>query len=96
MAQSGYLFDATQYGLGLKHGKIEQMYEFPLHIMDGYEIETNRHWQTIKTDEAIRNTINKIKRAEEHNIEYLSILLHPKYFDESFNTWLLWYKSVLH
>ncbi len=95
MAQAGYLFDATQYGLGEKHSKIEQMYEFPLHIMDGYEIETNRQWQTIKTEEAIKNTIKKIARAEEQGIEYLSILLHPKYFDNSFNTWNLWYKGVV-
>jgi len=95
LAKAGYLFDATQYGLNKKHSKVAQMYEFPLHIMDGYEIETNRHWQTIKMEEAIQNTIAKIERAKRNNIQYLSILLHPKYFDESFYTWLHWYKAVV-
>ncbi len=95
MAKAEYLFDATQYGLDKKHSKVAQMYEFPLHIMDGYEIETNHHWQTIKMEEAIQNTITKIEKAKRSNIQYLSILLHPKYFDKSFNTWLNWYKAVI-
>ncbi len=95
MAKAGYLFDATQYGLDKKHGKVAQMYEFPLHIMDGYEIETNHLWQTIKMEEAIQNTIAKIEKAKRNNVQYLSILLHPKYFDESFNTWLNWYKAIV-
>lgn len=94
LARAGYNFDASLYGL--KHSfKIHNMFEFPLHIMDGYEIETNRQWQTIKEEEAIKNTIAKIERARLLNIEYLSILLHPKYFDDSFNTWQNWYKEVI-
>jgi len=95
MSKAGYIFDATLYGLDKKHSKVAQMYEFPLHIMDGYEIETNRHWQTVKLEEAIQNTIAKIEKAKRNNIQYLSILLHPKYFDESFFTWLNWYKAVI-
>jgi glycosyltransferase involved in cell wall biosynthesis len=95
MAESGYLFDASKYGSQLKHSMIGPMHEFPLHIMDGYEIETNRQWQTVDKESALTNTIRKVEELREKGVEYLSVLMHPRYFDESYLTWKEWYEGLV-
>jgi glycosyltransferase involved in cell wall biosynthesis/peptidoglycan/xylan/chitin deacetylase (PgdA/CDA1 family) len=95
MAQAGYLFDASKYVSDLKHSMIGTMHEFPLHIMDGYEIETNRQWQTVDKETALRNTIKKVEELRDKGVEYLSVLIHPRYFDESYLTWKEWYEGLI-
>lgn len=94
IAQLGYIFDSTTYGMK-KHYKIDEFYEFPLQIMDGYEIEKNRKWQSIGVQQAIKNTIEKIEQAKEDGLDYLNILMHPRYFDDSFYSWQIWYKQIV-
>jgi len=93
LAKAGYLFDSTDYGIK-KHYKVKQMYEFPLHIMDGYELEAEKKWQTKNCKQAVNSTIEKIKTAEKQGVEYLCILFHDRYFDNSFASWKKWYQEI--
>ncbi len=93
LANVGYLFDSTDYGIK-KHYKIKQMHEFPLHIMEGYELESGKRWQTKTTKQAVESAIVKIKQAEKQEIKYLTILFHDRYFDDSFLSWKNWYKQI--
>ncbi len=93
LANAGYLFDTTDYGIK-KHYKINNMYEFPLHIMEGYELEAGKKWQSKTTQQAVKSAINKIKIAEANGIEYLTILFHDRYFDDSFLSWKNWYVEI--
>ncbi len=93
LAKAGYLFDTTDYGIK-KHYKIGKMHEFPLHIMEGYELEAGKKWQSKSTKQAVESAISKINDAEKAGIEFLSILFHDRYFDNSFLSWKNWYKEV--
>lgn len=93
LAKAGYIFDSTDYGIK-KHYMINQMHEFPLHIMEGYELEAGKKWQYKTTKEAVESAILKIKHAEKEEIDYLTILFHDRYFDDSFISWKNWYKEI--
>ncbi len=94
LAKAGYIFDSTDYGIK-RHYKIDEMYEFPLHIMEGYELENGKKWQSQTAEQAIKSTIQKIKEAEKEGIEYLTILFHDRYYDDSFVSWKKWYHEVI-
>ena len=94
LSKAGYLFDSSDYRI-IKDYKIEQMFEYPLHIMEKYEIEGRKKWQINTTKEAIESAIRKIKEAEKVNINYLTILFHDFYFDDSFLTWKNWYIEII-
>ncbi len=93
LANAGYIFDSTDYGIK-KHYKINNMHEFPLHIMEGYELEAGKKWQSRTTKQAVETAIVKIKQAECDGIECLTILFHDRYFDDSFLSWKNWYKEI--
>jgi len=93
LSKCGYIFDSTEYGIN-KHHKISEMHEFPLHIMESYELEAGKKWQSKTTQEAVETAIGKIKEAEEKGIEYLTILFHDRYFDHSFQSWKNWYIDI--
>jgi len=94
LANAGYIFDTTDYGIK-KHYKIANMHEFPLHIMETYEMEAGKKWQSATTQQAVESTIAKIKNAEAKGIEYLTILFHDRYFDDSFMSWQNWYRNIV-
>ncbi|MCK5846065.1 MAG: polysaccharide deacetylase family protein [Bacteroidales bacterium] len=94
LVSAGYTFDSTDYGIK-KHYKIGEMHEFPLHIMEGYELEAGKKWQSKTKAEAVASTIEKIKDAEKNGIEYLTILFHDRYFEDSFLSWKAWYTDII-
>jgi hypothetical protein len=63
--------------------------------MEGYELEAGKKWQSKTTKEAIKSAIVKIKDAEKNGIEFLTILFHDRYFDDSFLSWKNWYKEII-
>lgn len=91
---AGYLFDSTIYAIDDPY-QIGNMWEFPLHIMDGYEIDGNKHWQQKNLKTALKDTIQRIEEMEKQNIKYLTILFHDRYFDSSFKTWRGWYTGII-
>ncbi len=94
LAKAGYIFDTTDYGIK-QHYKIGEMYEFPLHIMESYELENGKKWQSQTVEQAVKSTISKIKSAEKQGVEYLTILFHDRYYDESFLSWKKWYEDIV-
>lgn len=94
LSEAGYLFDSTEYCIKNPY-KIGNMTEFPLHIMEGYEIENGKRWQSRNLEQSKISTIEKIKKAESNGINYLTILFHDRYFNNSFKTWIDWYKWTI-
>ena len=86
----GYLFDSTIYSLDNPY-KINNIWEFPLHIMDGFLITDRKGWQTDNIGKIIDRTKGLIDKAYDNNLKYLTILFHDRYFSNSFLTWKRWY-----
>ncbi len=93
LARAGYIFDSTDYGIK-NHYKINNMIEFPLYIMDVYEIEGRKKYQSTDLEKALKSSIKKIKEAQSLNMEYLTMLFHTRYFNDSFKTWKDWYIQI--
>ncbi len=94
MDQAGYVFDSTVYNKReaelLPPYKVGDMWEFPLHIMDGYICEPGR------VEEGIENTINTIRKADEIGLPYCTILFHEYQFDDRFDPQLKkWYEKTI-
>lgn len=91
LAEAGYLYDASS-----THGQIyrfakNDMWIFPLDIMDGWVINDTKRYQCRDINMARHVTMQMLDRAERGNVEYLSILFHDRYFSPSFQTWKDWY-----
>lgn len=83
MARAGYLYDSTWFNkqeLEFRAPyKVGPMWEFPLHIMDGYICFPGR------LEEGIAHTRAAIARAEAEGMPYCTILFHDYQFDERFD-----------
>jgi hypothetical protein len=79
MADLGYFFDTSEFNkveIELKPPyKVEKMWEFPLHIMDGYILKDN-----LVT--AKKLTINALDKARAIGLEYFIFLFHDYLFNE--------------
>lgn len=79
MAKIGYLFDSSEFNktkIELKSPyKIDEMWEFPLHIMDSYVMKNG-------LDEAKKNTIIALEQASTKGIEYFTFLFHDYLFNQ--------------
>ena len=81
LSECGYSFDSTCFDkAGISYAnpyRIGSMYEFPLGIMDVYI-------QTIGDSEKSReDTIKVIEKAKLAGVNYLTVLFHDSYYDES-------------
>ena len=79
LAEAGYLFDSTEFD---KNGvimrgpyKINSMWEFPLHIMDGYVLQAGN------VEQSRKNTIRILEKVKEQGIPYCTILFHDYYYN---------------
>lgn len=77
----GYTFDSTWFDkekLNIKGPyKVGNMWEFPLHIMDGYICKPGL------LKKGISDTIRAIRLAEEKEVPYCTILFHDYQFDDN-------------
>ena len=84
-AETGYLFDCSEFNkkeIELYNVyKVDNMWEFPLHIMDDYILKKGR------LDAAISTTEEILKNAQKERIEYFSFLFHDFYYNDK--TYLL-------
>lgn len=94
LAESGYTYDSTEFAMKA-HYKIKGMVEFPLQIMDSKEFRENRAWQIRTLQEAKESTLEKINKAKNSNVQFLSILFHDWYFNSQFASWRDWYCWVV-
>lgn len=87
---AGYLFDSSIFRASSPF-KVGNLWEFPLHIMDGYIVCKNTRWQNQSLQKTKDSTKKIIDTIFSRKIKYLTILFHDRYFDNSFQTWKNWY-----
>lgn len=90
MARCGFKFDSSEMGYRAPY-KIGNMWEFPFQIMDGYIIEKPKQWQSKNFHQSCEETKQIIEKAYEHNLPYLGIDFHDRYFSNAHKTWKNWY-----
>lgn len=90
LEESGYVFDSSLYKIANPF-KVGTLWEFPLHIMDGYIFFRNSRWQNQNLKQAIDSTKRLINDAHSNGINYLTINFHDRYFSDSFKSWKDWY-----
>ena len=91
---AGYIFDSTLFELRNPF-KVGDIWEFPLHIMDGYLFHKNSRWQNQTLEQAKNETKRKIDEAYKKDIKYFTILFHSRNFNDSFSSWKNWYIWVI-
>lgn len=95
LSDCGYLFDSTEFNkkeIEVKAPyKVNNMWEFPLHVMDGYVMFDN-------LSEAQHQTITALQNAENKGVSYFTFLFHdymfnPKTYpnDKQFYEWFVNY-----
>lgn len=95
MSEVGYLFDTSEFNKKkielLSPYRIGAMWEFPLHIMDGYVMNND-------LESAKKRTISALQTAKENNIECITFLFHDYMFNEriykndyDYYTWFIEY-----
>ncbi|MCM1044009.1 MAG: hypothetical protein NC417_00725 [Candidatus Gastranaerophilales bacterium] len=79
LAQIGYLFDSTEFDkTGTKMVgpyKIHDMWEIPLHVMDGYVMDIG------DAEQSKENTIRIIEKVKEQELPYCTVLFHDFYYN---------------
>lgn len=79
MEKIGYLFDTSLFNKNKielsPHYKMSKLWEFPLHLMDGYIIHNN-------LEKAKKDTIQALNNAETEDLEYFTFLFHDYMFNE--------------
>lgn len=93
-SEAGYLFDSTWFDkkkLNLKAPyKVGDMWEFPLHVMDGY-ICMEGKWQ-----EGVREAIRAVEKSDAMGMPYCTMLFHDYLFNEKcFPQLKRWYMEVV-
>ena len=66
-----------------------KIYNIPFQIMDWNLFNFNQNWFNL--EEAKKYTIDLLNKAIKNKQEYFSILIHQRYFSESFKNWKEWY-----
>lgn len=93
MAETGYLFDSTQYGL-FDVSKVNNMYIFPISIMDVSVLS-----QSYNNLEVVKeSTLKLLKEAERRHLDYFVINFHDNYFSELYpdhKAWFIWLINLL-
>jgi len=88
--RAGYAFDSSLYKLDNPF-RIGGLWEFPLHIMDGYVICRQSKWQNQDLNQCKDTAQEILEAAFDRGIQYFTILFHDRYFTDSFRTWKEWY-----
>jgi len=88
--KSWFLFDTTDLiEENYEITKKGELYNIPFQIMDWNLFNFNQKWFNL--EEAKKYTINLLENAIKNNQEYFSILIHQRYFSDSFKKWKEWY-----
>ncbi len=86
----GYTYDSSIYEMKNPF-KVGRLWEFPLHIMDGYILNKKKGWQTRNLKETQEATKRIIEEALNKDIIYFSILFHDGHYSDMFKTLKEWY-----
>ena len=87
-ARVGYPFDTTEFekkksGTQKQPYQVEEMWEFPLTIMDGYLPQD--------IENAKKETLKKLQECREKNLEYITVLFHDYQFCDAYQDMKEWY-----
>jgi peptidoglycan/xylan/chitin deacetylase (PgdA/CDA1 family) len=91
LSKAGYCFDSTVFELKNPY-LAGDMWEFPLHIMDGFVLSKGRPWQNQDLRQSKETSRRITDEAFNKGISYLTVLFHDRYFHKSFKTWKDWYE----
>lgn len=94
MAKAGYTFDSSEMSFKSPY-KINNMWEFPFQIMDGYIIEKPKLWQSKNFKQSCDETKIIIDKCTDLKLPYLGIDFHDRYFSDSHKTWKDWYMWLI-
>lgn len=94
IANAGYSFDSTVFDFTNPY-KVDEMWEFPFQIMDGWIIENGKRRQSRSLNESIEATKKIIDKCVDLKLSHLIIDFHDHYFCKSFKTWMDWYCWVI-
>jgi hypothetical protein len=94
LSDCGYLYDSSVYEFKNPY-RINKMWEFPIHIMDGYVLENHKKYQSRNIIEAMHFTFKTIEKAVNEKIKYFVIDFHDRYFTPKFRTWMEWYIGTI-
>lgn len=89
-SKAGYTYDSSVYQVANPY-KVNNLWEFPLCLMDGKLFYKNSHYQNQSFKSAVDQTLKLIDYAYKKNIKYFTVLFHDRYFSDSFKSWKYWY-----
>lgn len=94
MEKAGYLFDSTWFNkkeLDIRAPyKVGNMWEFPLHIMDGYICFPG------KLEQGLKDTFAAIRKAEAMGMPYCTILFHDNQYNSRYAPEMKqWYEETV-
>ncbi|MDD5063958.1 MAG: hypothetical protein PHQ35_04250 [Phycisphaerae bacterium] len=92
--EAGYIFDSSLYKLENPY-KVGNLWEFPLHIMDGHLFCNNSRWQNQNLGQIKDKTKRITEEAYTKGIKYFTVLFHDRYFNNSFKSWKDWYVWIV-
>jgi hypothetical protein len=94
MEVAGYFFDSSirEHAAPYKTGNL---WEFPLHIMDGDMIYQGKRYGNRSLAQVKDLTRREIEKIHQKEIPYLTLLFHDRYFHSSFSMWKAWYEWVV-
>ncbi|WML88572.1 hypothetical protein [Thiothrix subterranea] len=91
---AGYTYDSSLRGEGSSR-IVGNLIHFPVHIMDGDVMMQNHRYQSVKLEQAITFTTERISKLIDNNVDYISILFHDRYFSDAHATWRDWYMATV-
>jgi peptidoglycan/xylan/chitin deacetylase (PgdA/CDA1 family) len=94
MDAAGYRFD-TSVREQKRPYKTGNLWEFPLHIMDGDMIYQGKRYASKSFAQVQDFTRREIEEVHQKNIPYLTLLFHDRYFHPGFSLWKAWYEWVI-
>lgn len=94
MEAAGYRFDSS---VRINEGPYKKgnLWEFPLHLMDGDMIYQGKRYGTKSFGKVQDFTRHEIEKVHHKNIPYLTLLFHDRYFHPGFSMWKAWYEWVV-
>ncbi len=94
MSRAGYLYDSSEHAFRNPY-RIGEMWEFPFQVMDSWEMEAGKRWQTRNLEQAKEATKKDIEKSFTANLDFIGIIFHDRYFSKSFDTWMNWYEWLI-
>ncbi len=88
--KAGYVFSSNVFGIEDPY-KTGGLWEFPIHIMDGYLFQRETPWQDQTVEQVKQLTQRMVDEALSREIRYFNVLFHDVYFSRCFKGWRDWY-----